>query len=124
MTSLSPQLIKRTLMRSFAKSPILTQKITASTCRPRAVNELAIDQQHVRNIATWVQQIGAQEIKRTKNESTSRPARAVATWTQALGVRSSTTPGDGEERPRAVTGITVYLFTWMLRSTRSSTSAI
>ena len=32
-----------------------------------AVNELAIDQNHVRNIATWVQQIGAQEIKRTRN---------------------------------------------------------
>ena len=65
-----------------------------------AVNELAIDQKHVRNIATWVQQIGAQEIKRTRNGEYITARASVATWTQALGCEFFDYSYDGKKAPR------------------------
>ena len=54
----------------------------------------------MRNIATWVQQIGAQEIKRTKNGEYITARASVATWTQAPGCAFFDYSYEGKKAPR------------------------
>lgn len=64
------------------------------------VASLAIDQEHVSKISTWVQSIGAREVKRTKNGEYITARASVATWAAALGCDFYDYEFNGKSAPR------------------------